>query len=330
MAGDALDNNFRFEQSTGGTRQVAGIDTSINGVLNGTFDFTAITGNVVVRSHEGNDNISLVYAPGSGSFPGALVVETGAGDDQFTGGAGATIGGDLIIDLGTGNDNVNMRGSTFRDGSGPGIFIGQSMVITSGDGNDAVQISELFEVDDVVINSGAGPDRVSLLFVFASNFIGMDGGAGDDSLSVSRTDARVMSLRSGPGSDLLAATLCETTSDLGMIGSDGFINIRVTTTKVGGTAYLIGSSVNDYVQVEASQFREQQVNTSSGSDRVDINGSLLERVFAELGADGDLLVMNNTAISGQGSLSGGVGYDVFFGRGNAFGGATLAFFEAFT
>ena len=40
--------------------------------------------------------------------------------------------------------------------------------------------------------------------------------------------------------------------------------------------------------------------------------------------------MNNTAISGTGSLSGGEGYDVFFGRGNAFGGATLVFFEQFT
>lgn len=84
------------------------------------------------------------------------------------------------------------------------------------------------------------------------------------------------------------------------------------------------------IQVENSRVRELQVNAGAGSHRVDINGSLLERVFAELGADGDLLVMNNTAISGTGSLSGGAGYDVFFGRGNLFGGATLAFFEQFT
>lgn len=40
--------------------------------------------------------------------------------------------------------------------------------------------------------------------------------------------------------------------------------------------------------------------------------------------------MNNTAVSGTGSLSGGFDYDVFFGRGNALGGASLAFFELFT
>jgi hypothetical protein len=95
-------------------------------------------------------------------------------------------------------------------------------------------------------------------------------------------------------------------------------------------SYLITGALNDFVQVENSLVRELQINAGGGSDRVDINGSLLERVFAELGADGDLLVMNNTAISGTGSLSGGPGYDVFFGRGNAFGGASLAFFELFT
>ena len=43
--------------------------------------------------------------------------------------------------------------------------------------------------------------------------------------------------------------------DLGLIGGDAFINIRVTNTEVGGIAYLIGSNTNHDVQVEASQLK---------------------------------------------------------------------------
>jgi hypothetical protein len=204
------------------------------------------------------------------------------------------------------------------------------VIINGGEGNDVIRMSEVFNAHDFVLNTHGGADSVQLLYVTPDNFLGIDGGAGEDGITLSATDARVISVRSGVGGGYVGLFNCEIAGDLGMIASDGNTHLQLNGCIVRGTAYLITGQVNDFVQVENSNVRELQINAGGASDRVDISGSLLERVFAELGAGGDLLVMNNTAISGMGSLSGGLDYDVFFGRGNAFGGASLAFFELFT
>jgi hypothetical protein len=329
ITGDSADNailvsSFGHPMEVTGRNDAGGNPTNVNGVPNGSFDASGLTGNTVIRMLDGADDVSH-----SGPFPGALVIEMGNGNDRL-GASYFETGTEYVADLGPGTNSIAIRGSTFRDGSLPWIDIGTSAIIRGGEEADDIRISEMSASQTIYIETLGGADIASLSYAEATNFIGMDGGAGDDNLSVNRADSNVISLRSGTGGGALSAFACETVGDLGLIGGDSFINIRVTNSKVGGIAYLIGSGANDYVQVEASQFKELQVNTAAGFDRLDINGSLLERVFAELGADGDYLVMNNTAISGTGSLSGGEGYDVFFGRGNAFGGATLAFFEQFT
>jgi hypothetical protein len=265
VMGDSADNALRLtdfgDSELVGFNDANGNPTKINGVANGTFDYSGLTGNVVIRTGDGNDRVEVNGV----LLPGALVIETGTGNDIVSSGGGADIEREFLIDLGPGDNQIAMRGSTFRDGSGPGILVGTSVIVNGGAGADTIRMSEVFVGQDFVMNTHDGADSVNLLFVIPRNFLGVDAGAGAD--------------RS---------------------------------------------------QVENSLVRELQVNAGGGSDRVDINGSLLERVFAELGADGDLLVMNNTAISGTGSLSGGPGYELFFGRGNALGGASLAFFELFT
>jgi hypothetical protein len=47
-----------------------------------------------------------------------------------TSGGGADIEREFVIDLGPGANQISMRGSTFRDGSGPGILVGTSAIIT--------------------------------------------------------------------------------------------------------------------------------------------------------------------------------------------------------
>src|SRR5687768_5181411 len=87
VTGDGANNAIRFEHSGGthllvGENDDAGNPTSINGVPNGSFDYTALTGSAVARMHDGNDRVSLNF---TASFPGALVIETGAGDDRING-----------------------------------------------------------------------------------------------------------------------------------------------------------------------------------------------------------------------------------------------------
>ena len=328
VTGDVADNTIQLRGNSmlEGLNDENGIPTSINGVPNGTFDYSGLTGNVSIRTGDGNDRVFLELFL---DLPGAVVIETGSGND-FIGAGGIRIGREFIMDLGPGSNRIAMRGSTFRDGSGPGIHVGTSVIINGGDGNDSIRISELFDAHDFVVNTHGGADSVNLLFVTPDNFLGVDGGAGEDGITLGSTDARVISLRSGGGGGFMGLFNCEIAGDLGMIATDGNTHLRLDGCIVRGTGYLISGGANDYIQVDNSIVRELQINAGGGSDRVDINGSLLERVFAELGAGGDLLVMNNTAISGAGSLSGGLDFDVFFGRGNAFGPASLAFFELFT
>ena len=59
-----------------------------------------------------------------------------------------------------------------------------------------------------------------------------------------------------------------------------------------------------------------------------MTGSILERVFADLGADNDWLLMTYTAVNDQATLLGGLGFDVFSRHGNAFRRLVLGGFEA--
>jgi hypothetical protein len=318
VTGDVGDNAIRLNAGQLVGESHGGSATNINGVPNGTFDYSGLTGDVVIRMLDGADRVSF-----SGSFTGAMQIEMGVGNDSVQSGGGADIPQELTIDLGAGSNEIVMLGGASEINAG-------TVIINGGEGADSIRISTNLIGRDFVMNTHGGNDNVDLTFVLATNFLGVEGGAGDDAIKLEACKARVISLRGGGGGGFLGVFHCETVEDLGIIGGDSPTNIRVNGCVVGSAAYLISGTANDYIQVENSRIRELQVNAGAGSDRLDINGSLLERVFAELGPDSDLLEMKNTAISGVGSLSGGDGYDVFFGRGNALGGNSLAFFEEFT
>jgi hypothetical protein len=324
VTGDALANAIILSDGElVGVFNDGGTPTNINGVPNGTFDYSGMTGDVVIRMLDGADRVSF-----GGAFTGAVVIESGDGNDIVSSGGGAQIPEELVIELGAGSNQVTLAGSNL-DGTGTEISA-HTVIIHGGEEADSIRISENLVSRDFVMNTRGGNDNVALTFVLATNFLGVDGGAGDDAIKLEACKARVISLRAGGGGGFVGAFHCETVEDLGMIGGDAPTNLRAFGCVIGSAAYLISGGANDYIQLENSRIRELQVNAGAGSDRLDISGSLLERVFAELGADSDLLEINNTAISGVGSLSGGEGFDVISGRGNAFGGATPAFFERFT
>jgi hypothetical protein len=96
---------------------------------------------------------------------------------------------------------------------------------------------------------------------------------------------------------------------------------------VDGIAYVVGGQSNDYAKVNGCQLNELQVTTAGGSDRLDVTGSILERIFADLGADSDLLFMTYTAVNDQATLLGGPGFDVFSRHGNMFRRLLLGGFD---
>jgi hypothetical protein len=115
--------------------------------------------------------------------------------------------------------------------------------------------------------------------------------------------------------------------DLGILAADGATDILLWRSRVDGTAYVVGGYSNDYVKLEDSVLAAAQVYTGNGSDRLDVTGSILERIFADLGADSDWLLITYTAVNDQATLLGGLGFDVLSRNGNAFRRLLLGGFE---
>jgi hypothetical protein len=160
------------------------------------------------------------------------------------------------------------------------------------------------------------------------NFAGVDGGPGDDEIQA-RLRARTISLRTGEGSGLVSLGWGTYASqDLGIIAGSGATIVDAINARVDGTTYVVGGQSNDYVKFDGCQLANLQVTTAGGSDRLDVTGSILERIFADLGADSDLLLMTYTAVNDQATLVGGLGFDVFSRHGNALRRLVLGSFEA--
>jgi hypothetical protein len=329
VAGDGLNNRIAllgpgYVSAVRGENDPQGNPTSINGIPNGSFNLDELTGDVVVRMADGNDMVLF-----EGPFPGAMMIEGGAGDDLVWSFHGASIAKDLVIDAGPGANRIELVGRVFRPSWNPGaIQIGGSAIITGGQQRDEIIVEQISVANDLVINGGDGADRIEPTWTIVGNFAGVDSGLGDDEIRA-RLHARTISLRTGEGSARVSLDWGTYASqDLGILVGSGASVVEVVNSRVDGTAYVVGGHSNDYVDVQGCQFNDLQVATSSGSDRVGVTGSILERIFADLGADSDWLLITYTAVNDQATLLGGPGFDVFSRHGNAFRRLVLGSFEA--
>jgi hypothetical protein len=295
--------------------------TSINGVPNGSFNLDALTGDVVVRIGDGNDTVFF-----GGAFPGAVVIEAGNGSDSINTQFGGDLAKELVVDAGPGSDFITVSGrGGGRESSILGLRIGTSAIITGGDDRDFIQVEQVYVTNDLVINAGAGADRIDLRRSSVGNFVGVDSGPGDDEIHAS-CNARTLSFQTGDGS-LRMSLSCFASQDLGILATGGASIIGIGGSRVDGTTYIVGGQSNDYVKLDACRLDELQVTMGNGSDRLDVTGSILDRVFADLGADSDWLLMTYTAVNDQATLLGGLGFDVLSRNGNAFRRLLLGGFE---
>jgi hypothetical protein len=297
--------------------------TSVNGVPNGSFNLDALTGDVVVRMGDGNDTVFF-----GGAFPGAMMIEGGTGNDSVWSFGGASTARDLIIDAGPGANRIDLVGRVHRPSWNAGsLSFGGSVIITGGELRDDIVVEQVLVASDLVINGGAGPDHIEPTWTIVGNFAGVDSGDGDDVIQA-RLRARTISLRTGEGSALVSLGWGTYASqDLGILAGGGATIIDAINARVDGTTYVVGGQSNDYVKFDGCQLADLQVTTASGSDRLDLTGSILERIFADLGADSDWLLMTYTAVNDQATLLGGLGFDVFSRHGNVFRRLALGSFE---
>ena len=158
VTGDAADNRIRIYMNAFGETKLFGEGTSVNGIPDGTFDLTDLTGDVVARMGDGNDIVSFV-----GGFPGAVVIEGGGGNDDISSLGGGSITAELVIHAGSGANSVGLSGRGFgREGYNLGFRVGTSTIITGGEQRDGVFIEQVYVANDLVINTGAGADRIDV------------------------------------------------------------------------------------------------------------------------------------------------------------------------
>ena len=179
-------------------------------------DNSNIGGSLLVKTGSGDDNSvvattsaeSACLSTGRGHdnvlFLGAaiefgLTVNTGAGDDLLVVGSSdgsqgdedSSVGGDLAINTGSGNDHVELTG-TFD-----ALSVGQKLAVNTGAGQDSVFVSHVSVETEACFDFGAGDDDAIIDHLDVLDQLVARMGAGNDDLQITASSAASATLAGG-------------------------------------------------------------------------------------------------------------------------------------
>ena len=234
ITGDSLSNEVAVEQTSEGLRVKGLKGTRVNGAINGAVTFANPT-QTNIQLKGGGDRLTL-----GGYQGGSVSVVMGSGNDQVTL-AGINVPGDLVIDLGAGNDGLAaILGGVSN--TTPNIVDG-NVNFLGGAGNDRLIVNSLSNDGNLTLDSGAGNDVVLL------GEGGTDGtssillGTGNDIMAIgNRTSRGIFTLDAGAGDDLLGISGSQfaesATFNMGA-GKDALLSqnnlFQINLTRAGGT-----------------------------------------------------------------------------------------------
>jgi hypothetical protein len=217
--------------------------------------------------------------------------------------------GNLLIETGAGADRVEIDGVA----NGNQFWAGSSSIgattIRTGDGDDSILVGMTYIVGGMEVDAGLGNDAVSLTNSAISGATSIVGGGGLDRLIVD------------------GAYFVQT---LAMNGGTDSDDVQFRNSIVLGSASLAGGDGADLADVANVSVPIFSVTQGAGQDSVTLRGSVLERLFADLGDDNDSLTLESNQVYGLAELTGGAGTsDLFTNRSNLFAGALAqTLFEA--
>jgi hypothetical protein len=207
LQGDSAANGVSVHQSGAnyeivGT-PVAGKPTTING--SASFTATGVNNGITANLNGGADQIHFANGASPISIPGALVVQTGDGNDSVSGKINNT--GAVTFNLGSGADQAYLSSSSLAT-----LVINADPLNNTGAGADQVTLNGVVANAAAVIRTGAGNDVVKV--VGASSFplsltISVDDG--DDRVDVLGTASQPISVggaftvNAGHGDDVVNA-----------------------------------------------------------------------------------------------------------------------------
>jgi len=195
ITGDNSANELAIEQTSQGLQVQALNGTKLNGILRGVLILSNPT-QMNIDLLGGHDRLSLADYLGGG-----VSVKLGSGNDQLNLN-GTTNDGALVVDLGSGNNSLaaNSGGPVGED---PNV-VGGNFTLLAGAGYDRLIIDTLNVLANLSMDSGAGQDVVSLGSGSTNGITTIALGAGNDIMAIQdRTSRGLFSLNAGAGDDLL-------------------------------------------------------------------------------------------------------------------------------
>jgi cyclophilin family peptidyl-prolyl cis-trans isomerase len=289
----------------------------------GTTTVNGVTGELRLELGDGNDTVTL-----SGAFvAGDVLFDMGGGNDsvQFGDQAAVSSTGDFTVLLGAGDDELRMQRA----------YVVGDLVIETGAGRDRLDLTGVSNATQfwagsssrgsMTIRTGDGDDEIDISLAFIVGATEVDAGAGNDAVRLtSSAISGKTSLRGGDGHDSLTADGGYFLSSIVLDGGLGADSMRLMNSIAMGSASLAGGSGHDVGELANFSVPHLNVSQGGGQDAVTMRGSALHSFFADLGEDNDALTLESNSIFGAASVSGGAGAsDLLADRGNLFGAGLL-------
>jgi Ca2+-binding RTX toxin-like protein len=282
------------------------LDTAAPFTLDSSVTINAGSGNDVINTVDDSDPDDDVTINATVVDSEGFTINVGAGDDTLdVSGATFDINGTLTVDLGSGNDTYtgnsvaeNITGGSGADhivaGAGDDVITGGAGVdhIEGGDGDDVITDTD----SPGVLLGGAGDDVITGL----DGVVQVDGGADTDIL---------FGVESADNASLDNITNVETISSLG--GDDTF------------TVDAVGDKTLSDIRIDGGSGTDSiQVSDSSSDNQLTLDGTFIHDIESITMGDGDdTLDLTNTNVtySADGTLAVnlGAGADVFKGSNAA-------------
>jgi hypothetical protein len=325
--GDLADNNIFIQGTVVTGRTSGGSATSINGTPNGSFDFAAFTQDLNVIMAAGTDVVEVNGL----TVPGNLSINTGDGADllRFNPLSVDAVGSiSLITDAG--GDRILLTGGTTA-GGGPGHRAGSHLVVNAGSGNDEVRVTEFTVGLSATIELGSEADLCDVRFSFVAADFFINGGAAYDSISIDTCTAGAAAFNGNADITTLVVRNSRITGNLGLFtaGTDDFVLVQ--SSRIDGVTAVVmdapAGTGNDNLVVRGSVIQELQAVMEGGDDRVNIQTSALDRLFAYFGDGADWLLFSNSIVDETTQADGGLGLDLFTRGGSLLSGLSFNGFE---
>jgi VCBS repeat-containing protein len=160
LFGDGGDNQVAITQNLNGSLNVAGTaGTTINGQASATLG--AATRGALILMGEGNDNLSITGTAASAlNIGSSTTIDLGGGNDTLNLTNFGTAGS-LTINAGAGNDTVNLA-RALNATTGSGAQIGGNLVVQGSTGDDSVTIRNSSVRFVTVVDENVGNDTADI------------------------------------------------------------------------------------------------------------------------------------------------------------------------